>query len=376
MVHLPLFIDLARRLRQQLAAEYSIGDVFPGEMELAKRFDVSIVTMRQALASLAQEGLLERRQGRGTFVRQLPARPVVAIYTEHNIFNPQISRWHSYLVGYTRQSLDELGIANRVFVGRRDAMNMHDSRTPPVTCPEFLRFIHSDEVAGVINISTNPHPLWTEPLERRGLPIVGTTPFNPIRVRRDAMLPLRHALNELIGTGRKNFGLLFWDDPTTPAGEYLRQTFTEHLRSRGLSVHPEWMRGDLYPTLPGSGWEEFREIWTSARAKPDALVIADDCLIPDVATVIRELHLRVPEQLSLVGFTSRGVLLPHGLPMARIESDPEIDGRGLAQLMRESLAGDRSPRTKESIMRWIPPEQAAAPVAERASVINAVHHQR
>lgn len=364
MVHLPLFIDLARRLRQQLAAEYSIGDVFPGEMELAKRFDVSIVTMRQALASLAQEGLLERRQGRGTFVRQLPARPVVAIYTEHNIFNPQISRWHSYLVGYTRQGLDELGIPNRVFVGRRDALNMRDPETPPVTCPEFLQFIHGGEAAGVINISTNPHPAWTEPLQRRGLPFVGTTPFNPIQVRHDVMPLFLHALDELIEAGRKNFGLLFWDDRSTPASDQFRRVFADHLESRGLAVHPEWMRGDLYPTLPGSGWEELREIWTSTRAKPDALVIADDCLIPDVATVIHELQVRVPEQLSVIGFTSRGVLLPHDLPMSRIESDPESYGRALAQLMRETLAGDLSPRTRGATVRWIPLEQSHHQIAQ------------
>ncbi len=44
------------------------GDAVPSERELARIHDVSLMTARHALASLEQEGAVERRPGVGTFV--------------------------------------------------------------------------------------------------------------------------------------------------------------------------------------------------------------------------------------------------------------------------------------------------------------------
>jgi GntR family transcriptional regulator len=44
------------------------GDAVPSERELAKLHDVSLMTARHALTTLEHEGVVERRQGVGTFV--------------------------------------------------------------------------------------------------------------------------------------------------------------------------------------------------------------------------------------------------------------------------------------------------------------------
>ncbi len=56
-------------LRDQIInGQYEAGGALPSEDELARLFRVSRVTIRAALASLDSEGLIERRQGVGTFV--------------------------------------------------------------------------------------------------------------------------------------------------------------------------------------------------------------------------------------------------------------------------------------------------------------------
>src|SRR3981189_2283671 len=50
---------------------YAPGEALPGEEELAKLFGVSRVTIRAAMETLDALGLVERRQGVGTFVREL-----------------------------------------------------------------------------------------------------------------------------------------------------------------------------------------------------------------------------------------------------------------------------------------------------------------
>ena len=48
--------------------EVGMGDKIPSENELAAQFQVSRLTVRQALAQLIQEGFLESRRGDGTYV--------------------------------------------------------------------------------------------------------------------------------------------------------------------------------------------------------------------------------------------------------------------------------------------------------------------
>jgi GntR family transcriptional regulator len=50
---------------------YAPGEALPGEEELARLFDVSRVTIRAAMETLEALGSVERRQGVGTFVREL-----------------------------------------------------------------------------------------------------------------------------------------------------------------------------------------------------------------------------------------------------------------------------------------------------------------
>ncbi len=65
----PLYEQVAEVLRQQIhAGELRPGAAIPPESELTARFKVSRVTARKALDLLVEEGLIVRRQGKGTFV--------------------------------------------------------------------------------------------------------------------------------------------------------------------------------------------------------------------------------------------------------------------------------------------------------------------
>jgi GntR family transcriptional regulator len=68
---------------------FSPGERIPSEADLEAKYKVSRITVRQAIQSLVQEGLLYRQQGRGTFV----ARPKV----RHSL---------NTLTSFSRQMLD------------------------------------------------------------------------------------------------------------------------------------------------------------------------------------------------------------------------------------------------------------------------------
>ncbi|HZD52368.1 MAG TPA: GntR family transcriptional regulator [Woeseiaceae bacterium] len=65
----PRYLELADRLEQDIAkGHYSVVEFLPTEAELCKVFSASRHTIREALRSLYDRGLVTRRQGSGTLV--------------------------------------------------------------------------------------------------------------------------------------------------------------------------------------------------------------------------------------------------------------------------------------------------------------------
>jgi len=66
---IPLYTQVAETLRRRIQVrDYPEGSLLPNSEELEREFGVSEITIRKALAVLADEGLLERKRGLGTFV--------------------------------------------------------------------------------------------------------------------------------------------------------------------------------------------------------------------------------------------------------------------------------------------------------------------
>lgn len=81
----PLWVQLREELRAEIERQgLRPGDRLPTEAELEERYGVSRSTIRQAVGELEAEGLLERVQGRGTFVATSRIRhlPVLTSFSE------------------------------------------------------------------------------------------------------------------------------------------------------------------------------------------------------------------------------------------------------------------------------------------------------
>lgn len=71
---MPKYVQVANYLRDQiLRGELRPGDEIPSERQIAEEWGVSRPTATRALAALRVEGLVEARQGAGTFVRAQPS---------------------------------------------------------------------------------------------------------------------------------------------------------------------------------------------------------------------------------------------------------------------------------------------------------------
>lgn len=67
----PLYVQLKEKIEQKISdGEYKPGEKLQTEGEMAKSFGVSIITVRKAVSELVEKGLVEKKQGKGTFVCQ------------------------------------------------------------------------------------------------------------------------------------------------------------------------------------------------------------------------------------------------------------------------------------------------------------------
>lgn len=70
----PAYRQVAADLREKVeSGAYAPGEKLPSESELLEAYGTSRVTVRQALALLRSEGVTETVQGKGVFVRSVPA---------------------------------------------------------------------------------------------------------------------------------------------------------------------------------------------------------------------------------------------------------------------------------------------------------------
>lgn len=66
---LPVYYQIKQTLKGWIVnREFNPGDKIPSENELADKFGVSRLTVRQAISQLVQEGFLNSKRGEGTFV--------------------------------------------------------------------------------------------------------------------------------------------------------------------------------------------------------------------------------------------------------------------------------------------------------------------
>jgi len=66
---IPLYTQLKNKLLKDIKENYKVGDMIPAEIKLEKQYEVSRITVRKAIEVLEKDNVLERKQGKGTFVK-------------------------------------------------------------------------------------------------------------------------------------------------------------------------------------------------------------------------------------------------------------------------------------------------------------------
>ncbi|HWK45351.1 MAG TPA: GntR family transcriptional regulator [Stellaceae bacterium] len=107
---LPLWYQVAQSLRAEiLARRFEATNRLPTEIELARQYGVSLITLRQALKTIEEEGLISRHRRLGTFVNPaaFAQRPLELLGAVATVFAQQTTEEMTVLEhGVTRLPAD------------------------------------------------------------------------------------------------------------------------------------------------------------------------------------------------------------------------------------------------------------------------------
>lgn len=329
-------------LRGEIRTSLKAGDRLCTIAELARRFEVSFHTVREALSVLEQDGLIERHAGRGTFVCQDQRDRHVAVLVEIDLADPHTSYYYRRAAGQTVELLRAAGLTARLYTGRA---SQTQARPLEITSTEFQAALERQVFSGVIAFAAPEHrfPQWFADLRRAGIPIVsgggkiGEEVDAVVRPNLEGMI--RSGVEYFLAHGRRRIALMAWRSRWEPVGrstEEMIDHFRAAMAQSGLKVDDRWVRDDLPPVAPGAGWEEFREIWMAGDAhgeKPDGVLIADDNLLMGAAMAVLQLGIRVPEELLIVSHHNQGSGMASPLPVTRLEFNPDAFAQARVDLL-------------------------------------------
>lgn len=131
---MPRYLQIYNQLRQEIEeGKWRVGDKLPSERDLAISFDVSRMTLRQAVQTLADDGILERKIGSGTYVADKKVQETLKGTTSFSqIVREQGKRPSSKAVSYfvtqpSTNEMEKLNLSQRDKILRMERVRYADN---------------------------------------------------------------------------------------------------------------------------------------------------------------------------------------------------------------------------------------------------------
>jgi len=329
----PLYLQIRDILRSEILEKpYQDGDIFHGEIDLAARFEVARGTVRQALATLEQDGYIRRERGQGTFV----CRGRIAV--DHSRVSTM-----SFIVPHFRDSFVPtmlLGIEAAARERGAHVLFRHCESNPALQS-QALQEARARGVDGILVFPVDA--LYRDPalhqLLAEGFPVIAVDRYvqglDMDYVVTDGYGGMLKAVQHLLGLGHSRIGFVTWDvNRAGQVGRFLG--YQQALREWSIEPSPNLVcQLEEYPTEDVSPLVEF----LSGPNRPTAVVALNDYLAVRVMKACRESGLRVPQDLAVIGFDDTDIAAQVEVPLTTVSQPIHEIGAQAARLLLNRIAG-------------------------------------
>lgn len=346
----PLYLQVARYLRERIADEtYPLSSALPPEMELASVLGVSRPTVRHALRLLTEEGLVRPVPGRGTFVtepeRHLPHErtgTLALIGSEmRDSFLVRITTGADHVISQNDYHLILCNTGNQIANEQKYLRDLWEGRKTD----GFL-----------IMAADTPHPHQTlRRLLQAGAPIVFVdryfeglaAPFVVSDNRGGGYLLTKH----LISLGHRRIGFVTRPNLYVSSVAQRMQGYRQALEEAGLKYDPRLVFQGLLPYLSemqileelsprlAEFDKEAIEGFLTGKDRPSAIFACNDIIGAQVMEACRELDLRIPQDIAVVGYDDDTVAPLLTPPLTTVRQQTREIGAHAARMLLDMLNG-------------------------------------
>ena len=331
---------LADALRLEIQeGRFGPGDRIDAERELARRWGVARLTVARALDELVKEGLLERQQGRGTFVKTVdgarPRRGARSSLARIGLcFLDLYETTHPYFARITKSLTDCCARKGReLSVFAIKAGDLYHRRDNPLVSALAQRLVGGLVIAGRMIVED------MVALKQSGVPFVWInrevpgedTPAVFVDYARGAF----EAVRFLAGMGHRRVGLIL-GTRRNPASRLSLTGYSLAHEASGLAADPGLIAFGKFDSE--SGYRQALRL-LEGDDPPTAILAADDIIAGGVLRAAYERGLAVPGDLSIVGCGN--FFEAHDTPVALTTIDTHLEkaARSAADLLERLAAG-------------------------------------
>lgn len=351
---------LAQELKRAVAkGEYAPGELVASEHELARKHKLSRVTVRRATDLLIEEGLLERRPGKGLYVRvaEPEATKIVKVIVGNLAWEPSV-RVARGAQQVARKSGAEVQVCDA-----------HGSQAEHLAT---LLNLPQNGAKGALLMALHT-AAFNEAVVRikeQGFPVV-VIDHHPHEIDVPAVVADNYRGGALVGRHLAGLGhtrVAFLGDCAASTVRARLEGFRDALAEAGV-VLPRSRIVDITPEDLLADWSEM--VRQSAAAllgraeRPTAVFCSCDAVARACYRACAALGLRIPQDVSLVGFDDDPLAEWLSPPLTTVRQPFTEMGQAAMSVLQERFAG-RCPAagTVTLPVEWIERGSTAAP-AER-----------
>ena len=348
---IPLRTQVADLLRKEIRTKFKPGQRLETELQLVKRLGVSLITIKEALGVLSHQGIIVRKQGKGTFVcEEAPPSSTslrkVALVSDLTLDRYQSSTYFLSVLTKTQQRLAAQGLSCRLYLGLNgppDAV-LHANPTKA-----FFDDLAGGLVEAVVASGLTPTPLILDAFARYSVPVVATDERFPHFSVPDGRALLLAGIQQLIARGCVRIGII---DHSTANADVPALILAGNPSVTTQVLHHHYSEDDFSASLE-------REL-TSAPGF-DALILIDDFQMPGVLSAMNSRGIRTPEDVLLCVHYNLGAKEPT-IPCLLMEVDTDAIATDLCALVQDQLTGSgtmastvQPPRTRAHLLAQLDP---------------------
>lgn len=307
-----IYLDLKKKI---VSRELAPGQKLPYERELCDQYGVKRVTIRKSLEMLAQEGLIVKHMGLGSFVAGVSA-PAAAVSPDSASTILFIMRRNENDIYHNTSSCNTRIFFEMEQICRRNGYLLSYVGLDDQTCVTDIAREHP--VSGVFLVSSY-HEETIRELTCMKMPAVLLNHYDPKLL--SVMPDNQHMLSLVVGylCEMEHTRIAYVDGmPDSRNAQERWEAFRFAMSEHGLHADPQlYFVGNW--TFEG-GRAAARELLKTAQL-PTAIFAASDMMAAGVMEELRAAGLRVPEDISIVGYDNLDidVLLSPPLSSATVD---------------------------------------------------------